>query len=260
MVRKIGGRELGLNNRNPYTVYIRGDWSLPATHASAPLFPPPYISQHHVVLCTISSPTPFFPHCWASRPHPHLQKWPPIRAAPRESALLPLSLPSQPLGISTTWSRFSTRLLLTLGFPLRVSPPSLLRLFPPSPSGNKCSSLYSALPFNRASTSRRPLRVSRLKSTTYPPKLPTWTSPRNPQTSPHSRHLSVTLPLAFLQPLRPLSLPSALVSPNRPHTPLLGLVPPPPATPTPLAKRRGRKSSSGSTPTASQYGLALPLS
>jgi len=181
------------------------------------------------------------PHCWASRPHPHLQTWPPTGPAPQESALQPLSLLSRPLGILTIWFRFSTRPLLTLGFPLWVSPPSLLRIFPPFPSGNKCSYLYSALPFNRASILRQPLRVSRLKSTTYPAKLPTWISPRNPQTSPHSRHLSVTLPLAFLQPLRPLSLPNALAPHTRPHTSLLGLVPPPPATLTPLARRRGKE-------------------
>jgi len=183
----------------------------------------------------------FRPHCWASRPHPYLQTWPPFRAAPRQSALQPLSRLSRPLETSTIWSRFSTRLPLTMSSPLRVSPPSLLRIFPPSPSGNKCSSLYSAPPFHRTSTSRRPLRVSRRKSTTYPLRLPTWTSPRNPQTSPHYRHLPVILPPDFLQPLRPLSLPSALVSHNRPHTPLLGLVPPPPATPTPLVKRKGRE-------------------
>ena len=33
--------------------------SVTVVHASAPLFPPPYISQHHVVLRTISSPTLF---------------------------------------------------------------------------------------------------------------------------------------------------------------------------------------------------------
>jgi len=206
----------------------------------SPLSPPLHFSTPRRSAYDLLSHT-FRPHCWASRPHPHLQIWPPIRAAPRESALLPLSLPSQPLGISTIWSHFSTRLLLTLGFPLRVSPPSLLRIFPPSPSGNKCSSLYSAPPFNRASTSRRPLRVSRLKSTTYPPRLPTWTSHRNRQTSPHSRHLSVTSPPAFLQPLRPPSLPNALAPRNRPHTPLLALVRPPQAAPTPLAKRKGKK-------------------
>jgi len=88
---------------------------------------------------------------------------------------------------------------------------------------------------------RRPLRLSRLKSTTNPRRSPTWTSPRNPQTSPHSRNPSGTLPPVFRQPLRPLSLPNALVFNNRPHTPPQGLVPPPPATPTPLAKRKGRK-------------------
>ena len=45
----------------------------------------------------------------------------------------------------------------------------------------------------------------------------------------------------FCQPLRPLSLPSALASHNRPHTPLVGLVPPPPSAPTPLTKRKEKK-------------------
>jgi len=53
--------------------------------------------------------------------------------------------------------------------------------------------------------------------------------------------LFATLPPVSRQPLRPLSPPSALVPHNRPHTPLVGLVPPPLSTPTPLAKRRERK-------------------
>ena len=51
----------------------------------------------------------------------------------------------------------------------------------------------------------------------------------------------MTLPPVFRQPLRPFSPPSALQFHNRPHPPLVGLVPPPPATPTPLAKRKGKK-------------------
>jgi len=51
----------------------------------------------------------------------------------------------------------------------------------------------------------------------------------------------VTLPPVFRQPLRPLSLSNALVFHNRPHPPLVGLVPSPPATPTLLAKRKGKR-------------------
>ena len=51
----------------------------------------------------------------------------------------------------------------------------------------------------------------------------------------------MTLPPIFRQPLRPLSLPNALVSHSRPHPPLVGLISPPPATPTQLAKRKGKK-------------------
>jgi len=205
-----------------------------------PSFPPLHLSTPRRSAHDLLSHT-FRPHCWASRPHPHLQTWSPIRPAPRESALLPLSLPSQPLGILTFRSRFSTRPLLTLDFPPRVSPPSLLLISPPSPSGNKCSSLYSAPPFNQEFTSRRPSRVCRLKSTTCPLRLLTWTSLYNPQTLPHSRHPSGTSPPVFRQPLRPLSLPNAIVSHNRPHTPLPGLVPPRPTTPTLLAKRKEKK-------------------
>jgi len=140
----------------------------------SPLSPPLHFSTPRRSAHDLLSQT-FRPHCWASRPHPHLQTWPPIRAVLQDWALQPLSPPTRPLEISTIWSRFSTRLLLTLGSPPRVSPPLLLRTFPPSPSGNRCSSLYSVPPFNRESTSRRPLRVSRLKSTTYPLGLPTVT-------------------------------------------------------------------------------------
>jgi len=59
------------------------------------------------------------------------------------------------------------------------------------------------------------LRISWLKSTTYPLRLPTWTSPRNPQTSPHSRHLSVTLPPIFRHPLRPFSPPQCPAIPQQ---------------------------------------------
>jgi len=128
-----------------------------------------------------------------------------------------------------------------LGLPAAGFPPITPATFLPFVSGNKCSSLYSPPPFNGVSISRRPFRVIRLKSTTCPLRLLTWTSPRNPQISLYSSHLSVTLPPAFRQPLRPLSIPSALVLHNRPHTRLLGLVPPPPATPTPPAKMRERK-------------------
>ena len=72
-------------------------------------------------------------------------------------------------------------------------------------------------------------------------RLQTWTSSRNPHTSPPSRHRFVTLPPVSRQPLRPLSLPNAVVSHNRPHTPPVGLAPPPPVTKTPLAKRKGKK-------------------
>jgi len=51
----------------------------------------------------------------------------------------------------------------------------------------------------------------------------------------------VTLPPVSRQPLRPLSFPSVLVSHNRPHPPRVGLAPPARATPTPLAKRKGKK-------------------
>jgi len=71
--------------------------------------------------------------------------------------------------------------------------------------------------------------------------LLTWTSARNPQTWSLSRHPSGTLPPGSCQPLRPLFPPNALMSHNRPHTPLVGLVPPPPPTPTPLTKRKGKK-------------------
>ena len=104
----------------------------------SPLSPPlhfstPRRSAHDLLSHTLR------PHCWASRPQPHLQTWPPIRAALRDAALQPPSLPSRPLGISTIWSRFSTRLPLTLGSPPRVSPPSLLQTSLPFPSGNKGS-------------------------------------------------------------------------------------------------------------------------
>jgi len=98
-----------------------------------------------------------------------------------------------------------------------------------------CTSLQSSVHIASA------LRICQLRSTTCPLGLPIWTSPHNPRTSPHSRSLSVTLPPVFRQPLRPLSLPNALVSHSRPHPPLVGLVQPPPATPTPLAKRKGKK-------------------
>ena len=51
----------------------------------------------------------------------------------------------------------------------------------------------------------------------------------------------MTLPPVFHQPLRPLFLPNALLSHNRPHPPRVCLVPPPPATPTPLAKSKGKQ-------------------
>jgi len=210
------------------------------TRFRCPLSPPLHFSTPGRSAHDLLSHT-FHPHCWASGPHPHLQTWPPVKAAPRESVHQPLSLPSRPLEISTIWSRFSTRPPPTWGSPPRVSPPSLLQTFPPSLSGDKWSSRYSAPPFNRASTSRRPWRTSRLKSTTCSLRLLIWTSPRNPQTSPHSKRLFATLPPVFRQPLRPLSLPNALVSHNRPHTPLVGLVPTPPSSPTPLAKKKARK-------------------
>jgi len=161
----------------------------------------------------------FQPHCWASRPDPHLQTWPPTRAAPRETLIQPLSLPSQPLGISTIWSRFSTRLPPTWGSLLQVFPPLLQQTFPPSASGNKCCFLYFAPRFNQASTSQLRLRTSRLRSTTCPLRLLTWTSPRNPQTSPLCRHPSATLPPVFHQPHRALFPSNTPMSHNRPHTP-----------------------------------------
>ena len=182
-------RPEGGSNSEPFTFfrpeqYIGEEPVLLRPHACAPLFPPPlHFSTPRRSAHDLLSHT-FRPHCWASRRHPLLQTWHPTRVAPRESALRPLSLPPRPLGILTIWSRFSTRLPLTLGSPPQVSPPSLLRTSPLSPLGNKCSSLYSAPPFNRASTLRRPSRVSQLRSTTCPPGLLIWTSPRNPKPRP----------------------------------------------------------------------------
>jgi len=139
--------------------------------------------------------------------------------APRETPLRLLSPPFQPLEPMTTWSRFSTRLPLTLGSLPRVSPPLLQQTFPPSPLGNKCSSRYLASRFKQASKSQLLLRTSQLRSTTCPLRLLTWTSPRNPQTSPLSRHPSATLPPVFYQPLRPLFPHNTPMCHNRPHTP-----------------------------------------
>jgi len=136
----------------------------------SPLSPPLHFSSPRRSAHDLLSHT-FHPHCWASRPHPLLQTWPPINAAPRESVHQPPPLPSRPLEISTISSRFSTKLPRTLGSLPRVSPPTLLQTFPPSLSENKCSSLYSAHSFNRASISRRPWRTSPLKSTTCPLRL-----------------------------------------------------------------------------------------
>jgi len=143
--------------------------------------------------------------------------------APRESVHQPLSLPSRPLEISTIWSRFSTRLPPTWGSPPQVFPPLLRRTSPPSLAESRCSSLYFAPRYNQAFTLHLLSKISRLRSTTCSLGLPTWTSPHNPRTSPHSRHLSVTLPPAFRKPLRPLSLSNALVSHNRPHPPRVGV-------------------------------------
>ena len=76
---------------------------------------------------------------------------------------------------------------------------------------------------------------------TCPLGWPTWTSPHIPLTSPLSRHPSGTLPPVFRQQLRSLFPPNAQTSHNRPHTPLVGLIPPPPVIPTPLTKRKGKK-------------------
>jgi len=130
-----------------------------STRCRSPLSPPLYFTTPRRSAHDLP-PHTFRPHCWASRPQPHPQTWPPIRAALRELALQPLSLPSRPLGVSTIWSCFSTRPPRTLGSPPRVSPPSLLRTSLPSASGNKCSFPYYAPPFNQASTSQWPLKLS----------------------------------------------------------------------------------------------------
>jgi len=173
--------------------------SSPPLHCSTPRR-----SAHDPISHTFRS------YCWALCPNPHLQTWPPTRVAPQETPHQLHSPPSRPLEISTIWSRSSTRLPLTLGSLPRVSPLLLLQIFPPSPLGNKCSSPYSVPPFNRASTSLLPSRTSQPKCMTCLLRLPIWTSPRNPQTSPCSRHPSAALPPISGQPLRPLPPPNAL--------------------------------------------------